>query len=211
LVASPVRYSCSAPAPLALNLPAHGLLPCTHTRLRNRAESATDRTLSLASADALVQIRSDLRLRFAAFPPARFAITALPPSRGPRPACTRVVPSVAFSSTASGVLYARLYCSRANPPATVALQLLPHRARPSCTSTRSRPELAQRGHRHALYVTALHVVALHIVVLHSSSSSHASSAINLLQPGRTICDPLISFARFFPRLARRGEAIRRTA
>jgi hypothetical protein len=42
--------------------------------------------------------------------------------------------------------------------------------RPSCTPTRSRPEFAQRGHRHAPHVAALHVVALHVVALHSYSS-----------------------------------------
>jgi hypothetical protein len=38
-------------------------------------------------------------------------------------------------------------------------------------TNRSWPELAQRGHRHALHAAALHVVALHIVALHSYSSS----------------------------------------
>jgi hypothetical protein len=98
----------------------------------SRAESATGRTLSLASADVLVQIRLDLRLRFAAFPPARRAITILPPPQGPRSVRIRAVPSVVFSSTASDVLHTRPCCSCANPPATVA-QLLPHRVRPSCT------------------------------------------------------------------------------
>jgi hypothetical protein len=82
----------------------------------------------------------------------------------------RLISSVAFSSTASDVHHARLYCSCADSPVVATLQLLPHRARPSCTPTRSRPELAQRGHRHAVHVAALHVVALHVVALHSSSS-----------------------------------------
>jgi hypothetical protein len=69
----------------------------------------------------------------------RHAVLTLPPSRGPWSACIRVVPSVAFSSTASNV----------------------HHARPSCTPTRSRPKLAQRELRHALHAAALHVVALH--------------------------------------------------
>jgi hypothetical protein len=56
------RRSRSAFTPLALNLLARGLLPCTRTRLWNRAELATGRTLPLASADAPVQIRSDLRV-----------------------------------------------------------------------------------------------------------------------------------------------------
>jgi hypothetical protein len=43
------------------------------------------------------------------------------------PQC-RLTSSVAFSLTASDVHHARLYCSRANPPATIALQLFPHRA-----------------------------------------------------------------------------------
>jgi hypothetical protein len=80
--------------------------------------------------------------------------------------CIKAVPSVAFSSTASDILHARPHCSRANPPAATALQLFPHRTRPPCTPTRSRPELAQRGHRHALHVAALHAVALHVVALH---------------------------------------------
>jgi hypothetical protein len=58
-----------ASTPSASNLLARGLLFCIHTRLQKRAELATGRTLSLASTDMLVQIRSDLRLRFAAFPP----------------------------------------------------------------------------------------------------------------------------------------------
>jgi hypothetical protein len=63
----------SASIPSASNLLARGLLLCIRTRLQKRTESATGRTLSLASADVPVQIRSDLRLRFAAFPPARLA------------------------------------------------------------------------------------------------------------------------------------------
>jgi hypothetical protein len=74
--------SHSAFIPLALNLLARGRLPCTRTCLRKRVESATGRTLSLASAEALVQIRSDFRIRFAAFPPAHRAITAPPPPQG---------------------------------------------------------------------------------------------------------------------------------
>jgi hypothetical protein len=57
----------------------------------------------------------------------------------------RLISSAAFSSTAFDVHHARLYCSRADSPVVPTLQLLPHRARPSCTPTRSRPELAQRG------------------------------------------------------------------
>jgi hypothetical protein len=45
----------------------------------------------------------------------------------------RLISSAAFSSTASVVLHARSRCSRADPPAAAALQLLPHRERPSCT------------------------------------------------------------------------------
>jgi hypothetical protein len=71
-----------------------------------------------------------------------------PPPRGPRSARTRAVPSVAFSSTASSV----------------------HHARPSCTPTWSRPELAQREHHHALHGATLHIVARHVVTLHSYSS-----------------------------------------
>jgi hypothetical protein len=57
----------------ASDLLARGPLLGIRTRLQKRAESATGRTLSLASADVLVQIRSDLRLRFATFPSARYA------------------------------------------------------------------------------------------------------------------------------------------
>jgi hypothetical protein len=60
------RRSHSASTPSASNLFARGLLLCIRTRLQKRAESATGRTLSLASADVLVQIRLDLRLHFAA-------------------------------------------------------------------------------------------------------------------------------------------------
>jgi hypothetical protein len=59
----------------------------------------------------------------------------------------------------------------AGPPQIVALQHLPHCVRPSCTSTRSRPELAQRGPRHTPHVATLHVVALHVVALHGYSFS----------------------------------------
>jgi hypothetical protein len=76
------RRSRSASTPSTSNLLARGPLLCTRTRLQKRAESATGRTLSLASADMLVQIHSDLRLRFAAFPPARRAITVPPPLQG---------------------------------------------------------------------------------------------------------------------------------
>jgi hypothetical protein len=60
LAAARVRRSRSAPVPLAFNLLARGLLPCTRTRLQNRAEPATGRTLPLAPADAPVQFRPDL-------------------------------------------------------------------------------------------------------------------------------------------------------
>jgi hypothetical protein len=73
------RRSRSASTPSASNLLVRGPLSCIRTRLQKRAESATGRTLSLTSADVLVQIRSDLRLRVAAFPPARRATTAPPP------------------------------------------------------------------------------------------------------------------------------------
>jgi hypothetical protein len=92
------------------------------------------------------------------------------------------VPSAAFSSTASDVLHARSRCNRADPPAAAALQLLPHRVRPSCTPTRSRPELAQRGHRHALHVVALHVIALHVIALHSSSCCWTRVRSGLVAP-----------------------------
>jgi hypothetical protein len=62
LAAAPVRRSRSAPAPLALNLLARGLLPCTRTHLRNRAEPAAGRTLPLTPADTPVQFRPDLRV-----------------------------------------------------------------------------------------------------------------------------------------------------
>jgi hypothetical protein len=79
----------------------------------------------------------------------------------------RLISSAAFSSTASDVFHARSRCTRADPPVATALQLLPHRARPPCTPTQSRPELAQREHRHALYAVALHAVILHAVALHA--------------------------------------------
>jgi hypothetical protein len=62
LAAAPVHRSRLAPTSLALNLLARGLLPCTRTRLQNRAEPATCRTLPLAPADAPVQFRPDLRV-----------------------------------------------------------------------------------------------------------------------------------------------------
>jgi hypothetical protein len=62
LVAFLVRCSCFAPVSLALNLLVRGLLPCMRTRLRNRAEPATGKTLPLAIANAPIQFRSDLRV-----------------------------------------------------------------------------------------------------------------------------------------------------
>jgi hypothetical protein len=106
------------------------------------------------------------RLRFAAFLSSSPRYNILPPLQGPRSVRIRAVPSVVFSSAASNILHTRPCCSRANPPATVALQLLPHHARPSCTSTRSWPELVQWRHHYAL-----HAVVLHIVVLRSNFSS----------------------------------------
>jgi hypothetical protein len=47
--------------------------------------------------------------------------------------------SVAFSLTASDIHHARLYCSLASPPATIALQLFPHRARLPCTPSSCTP------------------------------------------------------------------------
>jgi hypothetical protein len=70
-------------------------------------------------------------------------------------------------------------CSRANPFVAVALQLLPHRVRPSCTSTRSRSELTQRGPRHAPHVVTLHVVAL---CSYSSSPAHHHPACRATAP-----------------------------
>jgi hypothetical protein len=85
--------------------------------------------------------------------PIRHAILTPSPSQGLWSTRIRAVPSAAFSSTASNV----------------------YNARPSCTPTRSRPELAQREHRHALHAAALYVVALH-----SSSGSFASARVLLL-------------------------------
>jgi hypothetical protein len=62
LAAAPVCRFRFALTPLALNLLVRGLLPCMRTRLRNRAEPATGRTLPLAPADAPVQFRANLRV-----------------------------------------------------------------------------------------------------------------------------------------------------
>jgi hypothetical protein len=62
LVASPVRHFYPAPASMTPSLHARGRLPCIRTRLRNRAEPATGRTLLLVLADTPVQFRSDLRV-----------------------------------------------------------------------------------------------------------------------------------------------------
>jgi hypothetical protein len=132
--------SRSASTPSASDWFARGPLLCIRTRLQKRAESATGRTLSLASADVLVQIRSDLCLRFATFPPARRTITVLPLPQRPRSVHIRAVPFVVFSSTASDVLHIRPCCSRANSPTTVALQLLPHRACSPCTPLQHPPD-----------------------------------------------------------------------
>jgi hypothetical protein len=56
------RRSRSALTPLALNLLARGLLPCTRTCLRDRAEPVAGRTLPFAPADTPVQVRPDLRV-----------------------------------------------------------------------------------------------------------------------------------------------------
>jgi hypothetical protein len=91
----------------------------------------------------LVQIRSDLRLRFATFPPARRAITVLPLSQRPRSVRIRAAPFVVFSSTASDVLQTRPCCSRANLPCTLC----------SCSSASScltcvRPALPHHSRAH---------------------------------------------------------------
>jgi hypothetical protein len=111
--------SRSASTPSASDLLACGPLLCIRTRLQKRAESATGRTLLLASMDVLVQIRSDLHLRFATFPSARRAITILLLPQRPRSVRIRAAPFVVFSSTASDVLHTRPCCSRANPPCTL--------------------------------------------------------------------------------------------
>jgi hypothetical protein len=96
-----------------------GLFSCTRTRLLNRVEPVTGRALSLVSVDVLVQIRPDLRLRFATLPPARRAITVFPLPQRPRSVRIRSAPFVVFSSTASDVLHTRPCCSHANPPCTL--------------------------------------------------------------------------------------------
>jgi hypothetical protein len=166
LVTSLVRRFCSAPAPTAPSRHARGWLPCIRTCLC-MVKGARRAWLHLASPSSLHLVATSASPPFF---PARRAITVLPPPRGPRSICIRAVPLVVFPSTASDVLHTRPCCSRVNPPATVALQLLPHCARPFCTPTQSRPELAQRRHRHALHGAVLHVVARHVGALHSSSS-----------------------------------------
>jgi hypothetical protein len=60
LVVSPVCCSRSTLTPLALNLLARDLLPCTRTRLRNQVEPATGETLPLALTNA--QLRRPFHL-----------------------------------------------------------------------------------------------------------------------------------------------------
>jgi hypothetical protein len=69
--------------------------------------------------DVLVQIRPDLRLRFATLPPARRAITVFPLPQRPRSVRIRAAPFIVFFSTASDVLHTRPCCSHANPPCTL--------------------------------------------------------------------------------------------
>jgi hypothetical protein len=75
--------------------------------------------------------------------PIHHAILTPPPSRGPWSACIRAVPSAAFSSTASNVHHARLYCPlggsapncrAAAPPATACFN--------TCSCPRALPTLA---------------------------------------------------------------------
>jgi hypothetical protein len=70
-------------------------------------------------------VASGRHLRSAAFLSGSPCITVLPPPRGPRSICIRAMPSIVFSSMASDVLHTWPCCSRANPPVTVTLQLLP--------------------------------------------------------------------------------------
>jgi hypothetical protein len=98
-------------------------LSCTRTRLLNRVEPVTGRTLSLVSADVLVQIRPDLRfvtspsdlprhkrlsasMRFEVC--SHLATSKLSTSS---PQCRQTSP-VAFSSTASNVPHARPSCTQ---------------------------------------------------------------------------------------------------
>jgi hypothetical protein len=108
--------------------------------------------------------------------PIRHAILTPSPSRGLWSTCIRAVPSAAFSSTASNV----------------------HHARPSCTPTRSRPELAQREHCHALHVAALHVVALLVNALHSSSSFLCCRTRASLRPYRIAGPSAAVLAKVLP-------------
>jgi hypothetical protein len=106
-VTSPARCSCITLTPLALNLLARGLLPCTRTRLRKRTELAVspasrcfcfDLCMGGGSSPCVAPPSSLHSVTTSASPPfflARHAITAPLPPRGPRPACIRITPSAA--------------------------------------------------------------------------------------------------------------------
>jgi hypothetical protein len=140
------RRSRSASTPSASNLLALGPLLCIHTRLQKRAESVTGRTVSLVSADVLVQIRMNLHFCFAAphspFLPPRgpWPARTWPPPNSPRivPIC-RLISSTAFSSTVFDVFHARSRCSRANSFTAAVLQLLPHHVSSPCTPLQHPP------------------------------------------------------------------------
>jgi hypothetical protein len=105
--------------------------------------------------------------------PIRPAILIPSPSRGRWFTYIRAVPSAVVSSTASNVYYAR----------------------PSCTPTRSQPELAQREHCHALHAAALHVVALFVNALHSSSCCRAHTRLGLAASHVHMSEPRASLTR----------------
>jgi hypothetical protein len=127
------RRSRFASTPSASNLLVRGPLLCIRTRLQKRAESATGRTLSLASADVLVQIRTNLHFCFVA-PHSPF----LPP-RGPwsartwpPPNSSRIVPSAAWSRPLLSPQRSSTSSTR-GPAALVRIHSQP----PYCSSSRT--------------------------------------------------------------------------
>jgi hypothetical protein len=166
LAAAPVRRSRPAPAPLAFNLLARGLLPCTRTRLRNRAKPATGRTLPLAPVDAPVRFRPDLRVlqlrrplhllrrhegRGPAAPGHLLCLTSPPPlaRRGGDPCATTAGPR--------GRRFGRSYCllaregvlgaaAASGPSASMRTKAYPHRGA-GRSGKEARGAVAARLHR----------------------------------------------------------------
>jgi hypothetical protein len=99
--------------------------------------------------------------------PTRFAITAPPPLQGLWSVCIRAVPSIAFSLTASNILYARFYCPLCAGPRRAAALIRLHPLQPRHVQ---RVVRVRRPHQH--------------VARHFTRSSQTRQSWNTRAPAR---------------------------